>query len=323
MNTLNKKSITKNHPLWGTFFALLGLVPLGFSLQLYAQPSVRAEANTPNAWRYTGGIKYTGIDYKSSISRKDASETGLIFDADKAQQGGVGGGIARSTVNYNNGTPKLNQTNYNLSGRMYQRDNITGGRVIYRLDYLRADNNDPTRLTDDVKVWAPKLGLLTSKGNLFVDLEYARSSYQGGLRVKQLVPTVSFGMNNSYDWISLRPYLIRVSDSTRAMGKHATNGLDATWTHYIDKGTSPWMPSNFSLGAFLGSRIYAVNTDTGGISNLAHLNKNGINAGVNWKLMRDTNIGLYAGTAQYAEPGIGSNQSYRTTYGNVTLTTNF
>lgn len=310
---------------------MLGTLALAVSGTVTAQPAVQAQAPSvgaepiePNAWRYTAGVKQTGIRFKSSVSRKSASETGLIFDADNAQAGGVSGGFGRSNVNYSNGTPKLNQTNYNLSGRMYSRDAITGGKTIYRLDHLRADNNDATRLTDNVRAWAPKIGLVTDKGNLFVDLEYAQSRYEAGLKVRQFVPTIGFAMNDQYDWFSFRPYMIRINDATRAMGKRSTSALDATWTHYNPPSNSPWVPANYSVGAVLGTRIYAVNTETGSISNLAHLNKGGVNFGVNWRLVRDVNLGLYAGSSKNSEPnGVGITQNYSAVYGNLTLTATF
>jgi hypothetical protein len=306
--------------------ALALMLGLFFSGTAFAQPAVRAEVDVPDAWRYNAGVQYTGANFKSSISRKSAPETGLTFDADNAQMGGVGGRLSRSVVNYNNGNPKLTQTNQHLSGRMYQRNNTSGGRIIYRLDYLHVDNTDSTRLTDDVKTWAPKIGLLTAEGNMFVDLEYAQSSYNGGLRVKQFAPSVGFAFNDSYDWINFKSYLIRNNIAARAMNNTSYNALAITWTHYFGQTNTQWMPASISVGVVLGSRMYAVDTTNGSISNLSHINRNGFNVGANWKITRDTNFSFYAGSSTSREPGLqagSSNISYRTTFANLGLSTAF
>jgi hypothetical protein len=314
-------NISSGHSLPLVLVALWTVFQPGISL---AQPAVRADPGAPNAWKYTAGAKFTDIGYRKSISRSSASDLGLLFDADNAQRGGVGLGTSRSTVKYNNGTPTLNQTNYNFSGRLYGRDNITGGKLIYRLDHLRADNNDSTRLTDDVRVWAPKLGYLNSKGTLHVDLEYAHSKYNQGLKVRQYTPTLGFGLNDGFDWLSFRPTFVRLNDATRAMNKRSTNGLEGTWTHYLSQSNEWWKPASFSLGGFVGNRIYAVDTNTGGVTNLAHIGKTGGNVGLNFKVAREVNLGLYSGMQKYVEPtATGAQNSYRNIYTNLTLTANF
>ena len=67
-----------------------------------------------------------------------------------------------------------------------------------------------------------------------------------------------------------------------------------------------------------------MDTNIGAIANLGHIQKNGVNLGANWKVMRDVNFSINSGTASYTEPtATGGQQTYRSTYGNLTLIANF
>ena len=297
-----------------------------------APPPVAAEAAAP--WTYTTGLKKTMFNFKNAVKRDGGFENGYNLDADNYQLGGIAVGQSQAVVNNKavNGTVdrRLEQQNYSLSGRVYQRlDN--GGRMTYRLDLLLANNNGSTGNEDGVKAWAPKVSYLNSQGDFLYDLEYAKTTYKNGegLSVRQIVPTVGFAMNDFADWINVRAYFISLAgDRTRRQAMGNTKGLDLTWVHFFPVSENALMPSNASIGYFVGKRMYDVNTGTGTIANLDHYQSGGVNLGAAWSLAKNFGLSVNAGRMSMTEvntnfppppPAVG----YTVNYINANLTASF
>ena len=267
--------------------------------------AVDASAQQANPWVFTGGASTTALSYKNAINRDSVAETGLVVDANSALEGGIGGGISRSTVKNKNGVATLNQTNKHLSGRTYQIQGMDGGKMTYRLDYLSADNNDSTRLTDDVKAWAPKLSYVNAKGDLILDFEYATTKYQQSLNVKQFAPKITWAVNEMYDYLSLKAVSQKLNngsgDPGRTMGMSGTTSLEASWTHFNAKSSEQWIPSSYTVTAMTGKRMYYVNTDAGSISNLNHYTGQSLSFGSNWTLAKDLFLSAMVGSGKHTE----------------------
>ncbi len=266
--------------------------------------AVDASAQQANPWVFTGGASTTALSYKNAINRDSVAETGLVVDANSALEGGIGGGISRSTVKNKNGVATLNQTNKHLSGRTYQIQGMDGGKMTYRLDYLTADNNDSTRLTDDVKAWAPKLSYVNAKGDLILDFEYATTKYQQSLNVKQYAPKITWAVNDFYDYLSLKAVSQKIDTNgtpSRSMGLSAASSLEASWTHFNAKSSDQWIPSSYTVTAMTGKRMYYVNTDAGSISNLSHQTGQSLSFGANWTLAKDLFLSAMVGSGKHRE----------------------
>ncbi len=330
-----KSSTVKNYLVLALFCALptkaLSQNTAG-STVTGAPPPVAAEATAP--WTYTTGLKRTMFNFKNAVKRNSGFENGFNLDADNYQIGGIAVGQSQAIVNSKavNGIveKRLEQQNYNVSGRVYQRlDN--GGRITYRLDRLLANNNGSTGNEDGVKAWAPKVAYLNPQGDFLYDLEYAKTTYKNGegLSVKQLVPTIGFAMNDFSDWINIRAYYITLEgDFTRRQGMSNTKGLDLTWVHYIPSSENTLMPASVSMSYFLGKRMYDVNTGTGTIANLDHFQTSGVNYGAVWSLAKNFGLSMNAGLMAMSEKNTNfapppPSQAYTVKYINANLTASF
>lgn len=293
------------------------------AVSVYAQVKVDPEGPGAAGWKTSVGVQTTGVRYSSSLSRDRVLEKGVSIDADQAQHGGISGGYSGSRVSYNNGQPGLDQDNTNIGGRIYQFVS-SGARITYRLDGLRATNNDPTGLTDNVYALAPKIGYLNKAGTSYFDFGFVRSNYPGALEVKQYAPTLGFGLNDSRDWLQFRPLFIRLSDSTRALGKGSTTGLDVSWTHFYG-GAGSLMPTSTYVGGFVGNKVYAVNPEAGSITNLGHVQRSALTLGASWKPMDRLDFNLYAGAGNADEPGLvaATTHGYKSRFVNLSLSASF
>ena len=330
-----KSSSVKNH-LMLVLFCVLPTKALSQntagSTVTGAPPPVSAEAAAP--WTYTTGLKRTLFNFKNAVKRKSGFENGYNLDADNYQIGGIALGQSQVVVNNNAVSGiverRLQQQNYNVSGRIYQRlDN--GGRMTYRLDRLFANNDGSTGNEDGVKAWAPKVSYLNSQGDFLYDLEYAKSTYKNGegLSIKQLVPTIGFAINDFSDWINIRAYYISLEgDRTRRQDMSNTKGLDLTWVHFFPASENILMPANISMSYFFGKRMYDVNTGTGTIANLDHYQSGGVNYGAAWSLAKNVGLSLNAGLMNMSEkntnfPPPPPSQAYSVKYINANLTASF
>lgn len=289
------------------------------AVSAYAQLKVDPEGPGASGWKTSVGGQMTEVRYSSSLSRYGVFERGVSVDADKAQRGGISAGFGSSRVSYNNGQQALDQDNVNIGGRLYQFVS-SGARITYRLDGLRSTNNDPTRLTDNVYALAPKIGYLNKAGTSYYDFGFVRSNYPGALEVKQYSPTLGFALNDSRDWLQFRPLYIRLSDSTRALGKGSTLGLEVSWSHFYG-GAGGWMPVSTYVGGFVGNKVYAVNPEAGSITNLGHVQRSALTLGASWKFMGKLDFNFYAGAGNADEPGFaaGTTNSYTSRFVNLSV----
>ena len=240
----------------------------------------------------------TAGSYKDSLQRNKFSEYGMKVSGDYLDQGGVTAGYSSTKITLKSGAPATEQNNFMLSGRLHIRPDALPGRLTLRLDGYRVNNNDGTRNTGPVTVFAPQVGWLSKDGTVYADLGYADSRYQNQLTVHQYTPTLGFGFNAGADWIQFRSYQIRGLNPARAVGKSSTSGLDFKWTHSFAPG-SALMPSFLSLGIAAGERIYAVDMDIQSVANLADLEKGAVNFGIGWKITKSTKLFLLAGQSRF------------------------
>ncbi|MDO8595094.1 MAG: hypothetical protein Q7R45_00570 [Sulfuricaulis sp.] len=293
------------------------------AVSVYAQVKVDPEGPSAAGWKTSVGYQMTGVRYSASLSRYRVFEKGVSIDVEHARYGGISGGSSSSRVSYNNGQPGLDQDNISIGGRVYQFVS-SGGRITYRLDGLRATSNDPTQLTDNVYALAPKIGYLNLAGTAYYDFGFVRTNYPGALEVKQYAPTLGFALNDSRDWVQFRPLFIRISDSTRALDKGSTSGLNVSWTHFYG-GAGGWMPVSTFAGGFVGNKVYAVDPEGGSIGNLGNVQRSALTLGASWKYMGVLDFSLFAGTGNVDEPGLvaGTTHGYKSRFVNLSLSASF
>jgi hypothetical protein len=155
-----------------------------------------------------------------------------------------------------------------------------------------------------VSAIAPRLSYLGFDKKYYLDLGYARSRYgdsnigNGSLTVQQWTPTLGLGLDS--DWLQLRAYDIRFSNALRAQGKSATDALEAKWIHYFQMSRG-LMPEQVQLGVLLGKRIYALDSDSASLYNLADMQQGGASIGAQWKLAAQTRLLFQGGHDRYQD----------------------
>jgi hypothetical protein len=261
--------------------------------------------SAPDAWTMTFTPQYSYGRYNNSPARDSVSSATLYAAAQYLEAGGVAVSASSTTVKMLAGLPTLDQSSGFISGYLNFTPDLLSGQLTLRGDVLRADNNDASNETNGVTAYAPQVSFLNFAKTYYLDLGYAASRYgdsssgNGSLAVTQWTPTFGFALNDGYDWLQLRGYDIRFSNSQRAQNNSATDAVEMKWIHYFS--ATGWMPEQVQLGALFGQRIYAV--DSGNVYNLADMQQGGVSLAANWLLDTGLHLLLQCGQERYAASG--------------------
>ena len=251
-----------------------------------------------SSWNYRLDIQGEGGGYRGSLFRDYIAGGGVFVHADH-ERGGVTLGFSRTRINFKAGIGDIDQEEWFASGRLHTKTPILKGKFTTRLDFYRINNNDPGNYTDDVIIIAPQLSWMNQNRSFYLDIGYARSIYRRDLDVDQLTPTIGFAFNDGYDWIQLRSYLIKSSNSLRSQGKKETVAIDAKWTHYFGQD-KPWGSLEYiRLGILAGERVFAVDGDIMDVFNLSNTQKGTLSLTSKWALTEKQKILLGVGLSRY------------------------
>ncbi len=277
---------------------------------------------------------YTNIGYDGSNARDHAAEYGIDIDGTLGNIG-LRTVYSRSIVNYKLGIKELHQDNYFLRGS-YKFNNVAGGTLTTGLNYFYVTNTDNSQLTDSVKAYQPTVSYLNEAGNLSLDLSYAHSRYQnnptdpttGKMTVEQWAPGVGFALNDGYEWVQIRGYFINIKPSTvfdrmnRTQNHSRTSAVEVSWTHFLKP--NPFNLTSLGVSAVIGSRIYTVTGDSGGLSNLADTQKSAYSLSANWSLPGGWSLSTMVAEQKFQEGGFGPPYgSYKMRFGYVAASKKF
>lgn len=269
----------------------------------------------PDLWSIKATPQFTYGSYQGSPTRNSITSAGVYADAQYLERGGITVGAMRTSLSMKLGAPTLQQNNAFLSGRLNFTPDLLPGRLTLRADIHQANNNDVTNETNGVSAIAPHVSFTNFEKTRYFALGYTRSRYgdsnigNGSLTITQWTPTVGLGFNQGADWLQLRAYDIRVSNAVRAQNNAGTDAVEVKWTHYL--ASAALMPEQIQIGALLGKRIYAVDSDSASIYNLADMQRGSVSLGAQWKLTSDARLLLQSGHERYVSSGgIGYSGTY-------------
>jgi len=251
-----------------------------------------------SSWNYRLDIQGEGGAYRGSLFRDYIAGGGVFIHADH-KKGGVSFGFNRIRINFKEGIGDIDQEEWFASGRLHFETSIVEGVFSTRMDFYRINNNDPGNYTDDVIILAPQLSWLNQSKTFYLDIGYARSIYRRDLDVDQLTPTIGFAFNDGYDWIQLRTYLIKSSNSLRSQGKKETVAIDAKWTHYFGQDKPFGSLEYIRLGILAGERVFAVDGDIMDVFNLSNTQKGTLSLTTKWAVTEKQKIFLGVGFSRY------------------------
>jgi hypothetical protein len=251
-----------------------------------------------NSWNYRLDIQGEGGSYRGSLFR-DYIAGGSVFVHANHKRGGVTLGFTRTRINFKAGIGDIDQEEWFASGRLHRKTSMLKGKFTTRLDFYRINNNDPGNYTDDVIIIAPQLSWMNQNKSFYLDIGYARSIYRRDLDVDQLTPTIGFAFNGGHDWIQLRSYLIKSSNSLRSQGKAETIAVDAKWTHYFGQDKPLGSLEYIRVGILAGERVFAVDGDAIDVFNLSNTQKGTVTLTTKWALSEKQKLLLGVGLSRY------------------------
>jgi len=251
-------------------------------------------------------------NYSGSASRSSLASGGLILSSDYLEKGGFSLAANYTRLAFKTGN-NINQQGYYANVRYNLNFDALPGSVTLRLDGHLVNNNDVTGNTDNVKVVAPQISFINYAKTFYIDLGYARSSYQNNLNVDQFTPTLGFGFNGGADWLQLRGFFIKPSNALRAQNKSSTAAVDVKWSHWFAPGSWHHL-EKMQLGGLVGERIYTVDNDAAAVYNLADIQRGSFSLALQWRLAESVSLMLMGGNEAYINNTIGDNYDNRFVY---------
>ncbi len=248
------------------------------------------------------------------------------------------------------GEMKENIVFFGTSGNFYP-DKIPG-KLTLRMDgYVGQDKYSSFTVTvpgpmggstkkvsikDDFTVLNPAIAFLNHTKTFYLDLGFAHSTYSSGdsanyninithpkkntipggsttddITVTQWTPTVGFGFNQTADWLQFRTFLINFSSSNRVDFIDSTIALETKWIHWFSSDAVLGLHSA-GLNLLIGERIYAVDSDSYSLYNLADMQKTSVAMNASWKFGKQLGLLVQGGYENYED--IVINNSYNSTY---------
>ncbi len=257
-----------------------------------------SEAGAEGAWKYRLEIQGEGGAYRNSLFRNYIIGGGVYIHADH-DRGGITLGYNRTRIDFKLGIGDIFQEEYYVSSRLYFKSPILNGIFSTRFDFYRVNNNDPGNYTDDVIILAPQLSWMNQSQSFYLDVGYARSIYRRNLDVDQLTPTIGFAFNDGFDWLQLRTYLIKSSNTIRSQGKAETVAVDAKWTHYFGHNMPLGFLEYIRVGLLIGERVFAVDGDAIDVFNLSNTQKGTVSLTTKWALTKQQKFFVGFGLSRY------------------------
>lgn len=254
--------------------------------------------------------------YTGSVERDSLFSGSLILNADYLDSFSFAMAYNNTTIAFKDtgaGTFEIAQDAF--AGRLQYHffTDMLGGKVTAQVVGHIISNDDPTGLTDEVTVIAPKLAYINYDQDLYLDVEYTESYYpnNGDLTMTQITPSIGFGFNQNADWLRIKAYLITSSDKNLSQGEESLNSVDIKWTHWLAPGATLGLDS-FFIDVLAGKRIFAVDNDAFTVYNLADVQQGSVLLGLGWKPGESVDITAIAGVENYENKLIGNvyNQQY-------------
>lgn len=277
-----------------------------------ADPKAKSKAAGEWTLRATPQLVYGR--YSKSAVRDSFTTAGGTFDAQYGDRGGFAVGATHTRLTYSDLTPALEQNAGYLSGRASFTPDRLPGTLTARADIHRVNNTDPSNETNQVRVVAPQLSFLSTDKAQYFDLGYAYSRYgesslgKDSLAVRQWTPTVGFALNQGADWLQLRLYDISFQSSARTQDRSGTDALEGKWTHNMTQ--QRWVPEQIQFSALVGRRLYAVDSDTALVYNLADMQTGAMGVGARWKVAPSVQLQLNGGYSRYESQAGGLTTNY-------------
>jgi len=296
------------------------LIRIGMTIGLISslicaqQTALAAESD----WSVKTDVQALYGGYSGSVQRSSLSSGGVILSADYLDAGGFSLAANYASLVLKSGSD-ISQQSYFANARYNFHFDAIPGPVTVQLNGHLINNNDISGDTDNVKVIAPQISFINYAKTFYIDLGYARSTYQNNLTVDQFTPTLGVGFNSGSDWFQVRGYFIKPSNPLRAQNKSSTSAADIKWTHWFAPGA--WHAlEKMQLGALIGDRIYAVDNDGAAVYNLTDIQRGAFSLALQWRITESAHLMLMGGNERYLNNTINNSYNNRFAYIDISKT---
>lgn len=290
-----------------------------FKTILYSSISLsiaNAPAYAGEEWYMAATVNTMPGTYSGSDERKDLLSSSIVLDADYLDNFSFSLAYNNFNINFKDlgaGEFKIKQNAYAGKIQYHYFSDSYKGTISTQLVVHSITNNDATKKSDEVTVFAPKIAYTNLHKDIYFDIEYVNSNYPGlnDLTVNQFSPTFGYGFNQGSDWIKFKAYFIQSNDKQTFQGEDSFSSLNMKWTHWLAPKSLLGI-NNLFIDALVGERIFAVDNDAFSVYNLADIQQGSVLVGAGWKPISSLSITAILGVEKYENKSISNvyNQQY-------------
>lgn len=279
-------------------------------------------------WRVRGTAQTYYQKYNGSTQWNNAYNVGAYLSADYLDSANVSLGYNFSKADYTQAA-NLTENMFYVSGRRHFYPDALPGKLTARLDlYSGTDTlSYPSGVTPptvrgrhktmsitsggtikektNIFVYYPQLSFINYAKTFYADIGYAHSKYgsDSTINVDQLTPTVGVGWDDSYNWLQLRGYFIKVNGAATTYNADRFSSLEAVYTHWYS-GSAGHEIEFIRFSILAGNRVLAVDPDAAVVYSTADKETGAYSVSMQWKLSQATKLLLLGKYTQYKDDAI-------------------
>ncbi len=320
-----------------TTFPLL----LGFILNLVIiNPAVAGDS-----WSIGVTPQVLVAKYSDSTLRDTMLAYGLFAKANYLEKGGLTVGYTFTSVEGKAGNPDIDENSLYASGRYVRYSDTLAGKLGFRLDgYAIKDRTKVIEslinagmkknqggsivntITDEVGVVYGQLDYMNYAERFYADVGYAYSDYDYEYnvppyqdnKVQQFTTAAGMALNNRYDYLQTRIYLIRLEHGDNTNGVKKSNAVEFKWLHWYKPNALLNTNSSF-IKLLAGKRLFPVDPDAAATYSIADLQTSSVSAGLDWKIGEQSKFLLLVGYDRYENLVISNKYSQRYLFSSFSL----
>jgi len=279
-------------------------------------------AQSDSEFHGVAGVRATGLAYSPEAEQERLGSGGVFLDMDFKSHGGFKFSFDSTAIDYRTATRKQ-ENQGSFSGRFYLPLEEVPGKLIFRVDGLRANYQEASGVTRNLRATGFHVGYLSDlnpvMASFYLDLGFTLSNYQTGLQVDQWTPTLGFGLNDNYDWISLSLDHTTLRSALVPDWKEPHTSYQLGWSHFLKPGMA-LKPRSLRASLQLGEQVYGVDSEGGVANTLGHTQKGRWSVGLAWKGTSGVGFSLDGGQAQFKHSTTTVESVYVTNFLSTTLT---
>ena len=277
----------------------------------------------PGPWTLNSTLSAASVKYEESSIRDRLESSGFMLSADYHDKSSFKLGYQQTDIRFlaSSGLTDIIEKSIILGGiyHSYSDDGRTSTQINL---YQREDESD---FIDEIDIANIILSYTNNSRKFYLDIGYTESSYQADnqtiedMDVSQYSPTIGFSLNDNFDWLQLKGFLINPSQSNRVSSDEKTSAIELKWKHWFEANVI--LIDNMILTVLNGERIFSVDSETNTIYNLGDKQTGSVSLSMQWKLGTSTELLLSTGRSDFN--ALLNNEDYTSKFFNMNISTSW